>query len=223
MKYSIAAVPIVLALTACAGSPPAPITIPDPLSYIAQSRSANGDATNPLRAPDPMVYRRFDFGHVQASDSFLTGPASAITTWSYAPWGPFVAANGDGGETYELQGDAVHITYTKHGGIPTTELVPHWTALTTSTVPCNQGWTTYSLLERGCQTSVVYPGLGPIPTVVSEHLNPVEHFAERIFLARGWGRLAWQTFRQTGAPVDPTRCPDFGWNSYSGWALTDCR
>jgi len=119
---------LALALASCGGggksapppAPPAVVTIPDPMAYLAQSRG--GDASTPLRAGDRMIYRRFDFGHVQASDSFLTGPASAVTTWSYAPWGPFVDANGDGGESYELQGDTVRITSTKHLGIRTTPI-----------------------------------------------------------------------------------------------------
>lgn len=217
-----------LLLAACGGGgkpspiPPGPTTIADPLAYLAQSRGTNGDVTTPLRASDPMIYRRFDFGHEQASDSFLTGPTSAITTWGYAPWGPFVDANGDGGERYELQGNTVRITHTKHGGIPTTPI--SWVALTTDTVDCAQGWSTYTALERGCRTVVNYPGIGPVDTVISEHRSPFESLMERIFLARGWGRLAWQTFRMSGGLPDPSRCPDFGWNGYDpGWLLTACR
>ncbi len=219
---------LALTLAGCGGGghstpspPPAPVTIPDPMSYLAQSRLANGDTATPLHATDPMTYRRFDFGHVQSSDSFLTGPASAITAWSYSPWGPFVDANGDGGEGYELQGDTVRITTTKNPFVPTAAI--SWVALRTDTIDCARGWTTYSPVERGCKASVSYPGIGLVDTVISEHLNPVEQFAERIFLARGWGRLAWQTFRASGLPA-ADRCPDFGWNTYAGdWVLTDCR
>lgn len=201
--------------------PPAPVTIAAPMEYLAQSRGTNGDASTPLRSTDQMIYRRFDFGHHQASDSFLTGPTSAITTWSYAPWGAFVDANGDGGETYELQGDVVRITSTKHLGIPTTPI--SWVALRTDTIDCAQGWTTYSPVERGCKAVVTYPGIGPVDTVISEHRHPIEPLMERILLGRGWGRLAWQTFRASGALDDPARCPDFGWNTYDNWPLTDCR
>lgn len=220
-----AIVALLLATTACGGSPLAPlqpgkVRISDPMQYLAQSRAPDGNVATPLHDYDPIAYRRFDFGHSQASDSFLTGPTSAITTWSYSPWNEFTDANGDGGETYELQGDKVLITSTKHMGIPTTAI--SWVALRTDTVDCSQGWTTYSPLERGCRVAVTYPNIGPVDTIVSEHLNPVEQFVERIFLGRGWGRLAWQTFRASGQPVKD-RCPDFGWSTYASWALTDCR
>ncbi len=213
-------------LAACGGGsrptppPPSVVTIPDPVAYLAQSRNPDGNPATPLQAGDPITYRRFDFGHVQASESFLVGPGSAITTWSYAPWGPFVDANGDGGESYELQGNVVRITNTKHLGIPTTPI--SWVALRADTVDCAQGWTTYSPIERGCRAVVTYPGIGPVDTVISEHRAL---FMERIFLGRGWGRLAWQTFRSDATPaVDPARCPEFGWNSDDrGETLTDCR
>lgn len=207
-------------------TPPAPTTIPDPMTYLAQSRGTNGDPATPLRADDPQIYQRFDFGHVQSSASFLTGPTSAITTWSYAPWRGYTPENGDGGESYELTGDRVMITHTKHLGIPTTPIA--WTALTTTTtVDCAQGWTAYSPLERGCRTTVTYPALGPALTVISEHRHPTEPILERIFLAKGWGRLAWQTFRAPPTtPAPPARCPDFGWNAPTTPdlpTLTDCR
>jgi len=216
-------------LVACGGGgghspapppPPPVVTIPDPAAYLAQSVNPDGNPATPLHATDPIRYRRFDFGHVQAEDSFLTGPGSAITTWSYAPWGPFVDANGDGGESYELVGNEIHITNTKHLGVSTTPI--SWVALRTDTVDCAQGWTTYSPMERGCHAVVTYPGIGPVETVISEHRWML---MERIFLGRGWGRLAWQTFRSDGsAPVDPSRCPDFGWNTDDrGETLTDCR
>ena len=217
-----------LLLASCGGGkpnqpPPAgPITISDPMSYLAQSRGTNGDASTPLRAEDPMIYRRFDFGHHQASDSFLTGPNAAITTWSYSPFGPYVEANGDGGERMELRGDKVFITHTKHLGIPTTAI--SWVVLTTSTIDCAQGWTAYNPIEHGCRTTVNYPAIGPVDTVISEHRHPLEPTMERIFLARGWGRLAWQAFRTSGTLDNPARCPEFGWNAYEpGWILVDCR
>jgi hypothetical protein len=213
---------LLLFLSACGqgGIGTGPVTISDPMAYLAQSKKPDGNVSTPLSGTDGMVYRRFDFGHVQAEDSFLTGPTTAITAWSYSPWGEFVDSNGDGGEVYSLQGNIVHITSTKHLGVPTTPI--SWVALRTDTIDCSQGWTSYSVLERGCKATVSYPNIGPIDTIISEHLNPVERFVERIFLGRGWGRLAWQTFRATGAPA-PDRCPSFGWNEYQNWILTDCR
>ena len=149
-------------------------------------------------------------------------PTSAITTWGYAPWGPFADANGDGGERYEFDGETVRITHTKHLGIPTTPI--SWVMFTTRTVDCARGWTQHSGLERSCRAPVNYPAIGPVDTVISEHRHPLEPTMERIFLARGWGRLAWQTFRTAGALDNPSRCPDFGHNGYEpGWAMTDCR
>jgi hypothetical protein len=192
------------------------------MAYLAQSRGTHGDASTPLRAEDPMAYRRFDFGRHQVSDSFLTSPTSAIVTWSYAPFGPYVEANGDGGERYELRNGAVLITHTKHLGIPTTPI--SWVVMTTDTIDCAQGWTAYNALERGCRTTVTYPAIGPVDTVISEHRHPFEPTMERIFLGRGWGRVAWQGFRTTGGLDDPARCPDFGFNTYEpGWSLVDCR
>ena len=227
------ALAVVMLAAACGGDPslpppppppPPPVTIADPVSYMAQSRNPDGNTATPLRALDPITYRRFDFGHEQASDSFLTSPTASVTTWGYSPWGAYVHANGDGGENYELQGNAVRILSTRHGGIETTALVPAWTVLTTSTVNCADGWTDYSFFERGCRATVNYPHLGQIDTVISEHRHPFENTMERIFLARGYGRLTWQGFRSPGTPADPSRCLDFGWNAYaSGWTLTDCR
>jgi hypothetical protein len=120
--------------------------------------------------------------------------------------------------------NTVKITFTKHLGIKTTALLPPWTVLTTDTISCSDGWTNYNLLSRGCKTFVTYPFLGSIDTVISEHKHPIEPTMERIFLARGWGRLAWQTFRAPGQIVDSSRCPNFGWNNYlENWTLTDCR
>ena len=189
-NLSILAIAVSL-LAACGTAPRPPVTIPDPMAYLVQSRGTNGDVSTPLRAEDPMVYRRFDFGREQASDSFLTSPTTAITTWGYAPFGPFIDANGDGGETYELRGGVVRITSTKHLGIPTTPI--SWVTITGDTVDCASGWTGYNSFERGCRAVVAYPAIGPVDTVISEHRHPFESTMERIFLARGWGRLARQT------------------------------
>lgn len=200
---------------------PAPVTIPDLRPYLAQSVRPDGNPATPLHESDLLTYQRFDFGHYQASNSFLTSDGGAITTWSYSPWGPFNASLGDGGEKYEINGDAALIVSTQHlgtGGV--VQLLPRWTAATRQTIDCSQGWTAYDPVERGCRAVVNYPSIGPVDTIISEHAGP--EFTERIFLGLGWGRLAWQTFRPIGVtPVD--RCPDFGWNSLGSLVLTDCR
>lgn len=225
--YPLAAVAVAIALAGCGGhsSPPPPVTIPDMAAYLAQSRTCDGNPATPLRDTDPIICRRFDFGHWQASESFLAGDGRAITTWSYAPWREFNAANGDGGELYVIDGDAARITQTQDGGTPGVQVFPvPWTVITSRTVDCAQGWTTYNLLERGCRTVVSYPNIGPVDTVVSEHGDA--NLTERLFLARGWGRLAWQA-HTAGEPIPDlaTRCPDFGWNHppRDGLRLVDCR
>lgn len=224
-----------LALAACGDDkppspPPAPATIADPLSYLAQSRACDGNAATPLRAADPIRCRRFDFGRHQASESFLTADG-AITAWSYAPHGPFsiapdgYGAHGDGGEQYVLRGDAVQITHTQDGGKPGVQqfFVP-WTVLTTRTGACPH-WTIYNPLERGCRSTVDYPKIGPVDTVVSEHGD--SNATERIFLGKGHGRIVWQAFSAAREPPADlaARCPDFGWQNppKPGQRLVDCR
>lgn len=216
-------------LAGCGGITADPVTIADLVPYLAQSRTANGDAATPLMAGDPMTYRRYDFGREQITDSFLTGPASAITAWSYDPWSAFsldargYGAHGDGGEKYIIQGDRALITDTQDGGKPGVQhfLIP-WTVATRQTIDCSKGWTTYSGLSRGCRTTVDYPGIGPVDTIVSEHGDKTA--VERIFLARGWGRLAWQAFSRLSPREVERRCPDFGWSApVGGLPLSDCR
>ena len=213
-----------LFLSAChsgGGSYPQPPSTPSDLSlFMAQSIAPDGNPATPLHASEPLTYRRHDIGGDQIEDTFLVADG-AITSWSYPPHGAFNAVNGDGGEHYFLAGNAIRLDATQDGGKPGVQrfLIP-WTLGTTDTMPCAAGWTQYNQLERGCRAVVSYPELGPVESLVSEHGDANQ--VERIFLGRGWGRLAWQTFRPSGlTPVD--RCPDFGWNAYPGMVLTDCR
>lgn len=89
---------------------PGAATIPDVTAFLAPADH---------RASDPMTSRRFDWGGYQASDAFQTDDGRAfVTTWSYPPFGPFVAANGDGGEVYLTDGTTVRIAATQDGGKP---------------------------------------------------------------------------------------------------------
>jgi hypothetical protein len=88
-----------------------------PLDPMCESR--------PQRASDPLYFRRGDLGnpnppgYFQLSDSFVTDDGSAWgATWSYAPWGPRVIQNGDGGEIYVFDGTTVRIEMTMDGGVP---------------------------------------------------------------------------------------------------------
>src|ERR1700761_5584363 len=92
--------------------PPAPpfgpITLPDVSLYLVQWRCPDGvlqiaepacPGAQPQRASDPMRMRRRDLpapDGFQAADSFVSDDGSYwVAIWSYPPFGPFTAANGD--------------------------------------------------------------------------------------------------------------------------------
>lgn len=129
---------LALGVTACsASSPPAPTpvaaaTIPDVTVYLAQARCPDGVlavaeagcSATPQTAANTMLMRRFDWpatspGPYQAEDSLVadTG-AYDETLWDFAPYGPFVASAGDGGEVYVTDGVTVRISITEDGGTP---------------------------------------------------------------------------------------------------------
>lgn len=221
------------------------VTITDPLAYLAQSINPDGNVATPLHANDPLTYRRKDFGRYQIEDSFLAPDGSAITTWSYPPFGPFVAANGDGGEQYVIEGDITRITSTQDGGKPgvqvfegpgcgrdgwvvfRTDATEEWRDLVAK-MGCPIGASAYT---RYRVANIDWPGIGRIETIVSEHYNSSEASRagamERIFLGRGWGRLGWQAWNSAASPIRSEidrRCPDFGWNDqHTGMVLNDCR
>lgn len=228
---------LLLALAACGGGhggtssapPVAATTIADPLAYLVEGVTP-GDAGNPLRVGDAMTYRRQDFGGYQDEDAFLLADGTAETVWSYPPFGPFVAAQGDGGEHYTVSGDTVFIDSTQDGGKPGIQQFNGWIAFrtdATATPTCFVApigaYTCYS------RQTVTFPRIGAADTIISEHYNiadPARAGAmERSFWGLGWGRLAWQAWTRGGIPVDPSRCPDFGWNQppQPGLVLADCR
>jgi hypothetical protein len=119
------------ALVGCSNAAPAPgpATIPDPTEYLVQLRCPDGvleiaepncPGAAPQRASDPMTMRRHDWpaprGYV-AQDAVL-GADGPETLWSFDPFGPFVAAHGDGGEAYAIDGHTVRISVTQDGGKP---------------------------------------------------------------------------------------------------------
>jgi hypothetical protein len=258
-NITTAALTLLLVLASCGGGsprpqpPPAPVTITEPMSYLAQSRGTLGNSSTPLRDTDPMVYRRRDVGGYQIEDSFLTGPNTAITTWDYPQFGVYSRAEGDGGEEFVLEGNAVRISATVHGisGEPTayfvgkncggtgwllfrTDAVETWrdavARLSISTDPnaCAARSQAYTRYRR---TTVAYPGVGPVDTIISEHHNAgtlaSSTAAEIFFMGRGWGRLAWLAFdaNRLPSPDIATRCPDFGFNTppTPSLRLVDCR
>jgi hypothetical protein len=207
-----------LLLTACGGGggnpivfPPAPTGLADVSTYLAQSVNPDGNQDTPLRDTDALTYRRADWAGNQLEDSFLTADG-AITTWSYSPYGPFVAANGDGGEHEVVTNGIAAIVATQDGGTPGVQVFPIPWVVAANAADCAQGWTTWDSFNRGCVTTITYPATGfgltsiTAQTIVSEHGDPGVA-VERIFQARGWGRLLWQAWRPTGTPVDPARWP----------------
>lgn len=231
MKYFL--ILLGLVLVSCGGGgngpippvPPSPIvTIADPMSYIAQSQAPTGSG-GLLTWTSPWLYKRLDWGNYQVAQSYLRPDLrSAQTIWSYPPFGPFVAADGDGGEVYVLGptgGDpsSVYITETQDGGSPNiVSFGLNWWAFDQYVPDCATGWR-YGpdLRGRACHTTIAYPATGPpgnqivVDTIVSEHYAvPVLYTGpmERAFYGKGWGRLAWMAFSQPGCTqIDPARAP----------------
>jgi hypothetical protein len=134
----LAILALALLLGACSASsdPSMPrvgaATIPDVTVFLAQVRCADGNlevaepgcaGAAPQKASDAMLVRRFDWAPAgitpgyQASDSYAADRGNYyVATWSYPPFGPLVAANGDGGEIYVTDGTTVRIAATEDGG-----------------------------------------------------------------------------------------------------------
>ena len=101
----------------------------DPARFLAQVRCADGAlqvaeprcaGAAPQKPGDRMQMRRHDWpgptGY-QIGDSFIApGGAGYETIFSYPPFGPFIAANGDGGEIYRVDHGVVRIAATQDGG-----------------------------------------------------------------------------------------------------------
>lgn len=95
------------------GSPvpiPPPVnatTIPDVSIYLYQSSSTT---TRRHDWPDGQAY--------QVTNAVALSGGDFATLWSYPPFGPFVQANGDGGEVYVTDGTTVRIAATQDGSLP---------------------------------------------------------------------------------------------------------
>src|SRR5712691_9015724 len=169
-RMRIAALLVGAFLVSCGGSDgnqsPAIVTIPDMGIYLAQRRCPNGDVptncADPAlqRASDKMAWRRFD-GLDQYEDSVVSDDGSYwVTTWSYWPHGPFLAANGDGGEVYVSDGTTVSICCTQDGGTPRVQHFEMWGLFNNVTKACSEGWTEIDRLDRACRAMVTYPASG---------------------------------------------------------------
>lgn len=126
------ALALVASLAGCATKLPplGNVTISDVSAYLVQSRCQDGSleivnsdcvGARSQTSVDTMVMRRADWppptGYMD-QDAYL-GPSGPQTIWSYAPHGPFIATNGDGGEVYAIEADGtVRISATQDGGTP---------------------------------------------------------------------------------------------------------
>lgn len=99
----------------------------DPLAYLVQHRCADGSEPWSCADPQPQMlatvatWRKRDWpppAGYQVEDSALRPDGAVVTTFSYPPFGRFVAAHGDGGEVYRIDGGAAVITETRDGGTP---------------------------------------------------------------------------------------------------------
>ena len=100
----------------------------DANAYLVQSVCRDGtfdglkhcDGAVPQSARMPMVWRRHDWpapSGYQIEDSFADERRTPETIWSYPPFGPFNAQNGDGGEVYAVnRSGTIIITETQDGG-----------------------------------------------------------------------------------------------------------
>lgn len=228
------AAPLLALLLACCASSPAPApgtpTIAAPYAYLVEGATP-GDSAHPLQPTTAMTYRRQDFGGYQDADAYYLADGTVALDWSYPPFGPFAVGNGDGGEHYVLNGAEVDIVSTQDGSQPgVVQQFTGWVAFrndATASPNCFTApigaWTCYY------RQTVTFPALGALDTIVSEHYNTANAATagamERSFWALGYGRLVWQSWQRGASPVDPTRCPDFGFNAppQTGLVLSDCR
>ncbi len=185
-----------------------PVTIPAPLSYLAQSVNPDGNINTPLGFSSSWTYERFDYNNNQAEQTFLNNNGvDAETIWSYSPFGKFNALNGDGGETYVNIGGAYYITSTQDGGKPGIQIFPSqvWWLFDNHVPDCSVGWEMApNGLGRACHEVVSFPAYGVSgnqitgDAILSEHYNKVnlQGNMERSYFVQGWGRLDWQSWQQ---------------------------
>lgn len=223
-----------LALSACSSSTRPP-TI-DLLDYLVQTQCEDGAmaCANPRRqlVSDPMFWRRFDIKRYQANDSLLAPDGRVVTTFSYPPFGPFTAANGDGGEVYERRGSAYYIHGTQHGGAPYHTFGDLWWIGDDSTP--RSRWKDHGLNRARIET-VGFPDGSSRDCLVSEHYDTPARDTKMERAYYCGGRWAWQVWTNPAIEARlppkaadlPERCPPLSWDGpppeQSAMTLYDCR
>jgi hypothetical protein len=91
-----------------------------PDGSFAELKQCTGAAAQ--QADRPMLWQRRDWpapNGYQIEASFIGVSGAPEIIWSYAPFGSFVARNGDGGEVYDIGRDgSITIAQTQDGGRP---------------------------------------------------------------------------------------------------------
>lgn len=225
MKPYIAAGLLVLA--SCGGGggnntpPPTPqntVTITDPMNYFGT-----------IQASDPWTTERWDIGHYQAVQTFITGSNTATTIWSYPPFGRFVAANGDGGETYVLNGDTAYATSTQDGSQPgITQFGTAWPVFDVYAPQCPAVKAVTN--GRECMQQMIFSGT---PSDITANTVMLDHddsptVVERFYFAENIGRVVWEAWQQ-GPCINPnglngrTGSISYEPPPYPGWVKCDER
>ena len=134
------------------------------VSYFVQFRCPDGSTDPHACIPQPqngamaVKWRRADWGsngvlYYQISDSFLADDRNSIVqTWSYSPWGPFVQANGDGGQVAHTDNVIARFNLTQDGGTSRKQYF-------VGPACGGQGWQLFDLrqgVQTGSWTGAVY-------------------------------------------------------------------
>lgn len=193
MKPYIALGLIILAGCGEGSTPPPPyaVTITDPMNYFGT-----------IQASDPWTTERFDIGHYQAVQTFITGSNTATTIWSYPPFGKFNVANGDGGETYVLQGDTAYATSTQDGSQPgvITQFGTNWPVFDIYPPQCPAMRAVKN--GRECAQQMTFSGT---PSDITANTIMLDHDdsptqVERFYFAEGIGRVVWEYWQRDACP-----------------------
>lgn len=210
--------------------PPIGATSLNPLDFLVQKGPA-GDA----RSDELLTQRRHDWplpvGY-EVSDSVLLPDGRVLQTFSMAPWGPFSAANGDGGQIAEIGADGyVRFTQTRDGGTPHMQYFVGGTGwivfgqdavrgqwkelvaeLSNSASPNQQTALSLAYTRYRLETIPFKFAIDgavqtiALPAIISEHYSG-ETIAkatalERSYFALGWGLVRWEAWSKSASNVN---------------------